>query len=91
VFFLLLLLGWLLNDAVLSRPYTVDDSVINGYGAVTEMKIGRGSQSIQEKKPHKSHIVHNNFLYSLNRDQTQAATVGSPRLTPESIYVNYIE
>jgi hypothetical protein len=49
------LLGGLFIDAVLSRLYTADDNMINGYGAVGERKIGKGSQSMMRKSTQVPH------------------------------------
>jgi hypothetical protein len=48
---------WLFNDAVCNGLYSVDDGMINECGAVGGMRIGRGSEVLEENLPH-SHFVH---------------------------------
>jgi hypothetical protein len=60
--------------------YSVDDRVINEYGAVGRTRIGSGNRSTW-RKPAPVPLSLKRIPHDFTWDRTQVATVGSRRLT----------
>jgi hypothetical protein len=69
-------LGTLATVGLLYQPWMIDDD----YGALGEMRIGRGNRSTR-RKPAPVPLCPPQIPHDLTWDRTQAATVGSWRLT----------
>jgi hypothetical protein len=69
-------LGTLATVGLLYQPQMIDD----GYGAVGGMRIGRGNR-ITRRKPAPVPLCSPQIPHDLTWDRTQAAAVGSQRLT----------